>query len=128
CRIGKPKGEAKKTYPPGNKRDKRSPPSLASAQLSMRRHQMTPMIAQSLHPMADVVGHASTPAARSPLVHAPSCSHRLRGLLAVGIAFAAALVPARVYAGGTLTPIGSPHQPIEIRAHQVDVVLNNGFA
>ena len=54
-----------------------------------------------------------------------------RGLLAAGLAlaaFALALAPARLAAGGTLTPVGSPHQPIEIRAHQVDVVLNNGFA
>jgi Ca-activated chloride channel family protein len=31
-------------------------------------------------------------------------------------------------AGGTLTPVGSPHQPIQILDHHVDVVLNNGFA
>lgn len=31
-------------------------------------------------------------------------------------------------AGGTLTPAGSPQQPIQIRDHQVNVVLNNGFA
>ena len=30
--------------------------------------------------------------------------------------------------GGTLTPVGSPHQPIAIRDHQVNVTLNNGFA
>ena len=31
-------------------------------------------------------------------------------------------------AGGTLTPVGSPHQPIRILDHHVDVLLNNGFA
>lgn len=35
---------------------------------------------------------------------------------------------ARVFAGGTLTPVGSAHQPIQIRSHQVNVVINNGFA
>ncbi len=34
--------------------------------------------------------------------------------------------PAR--AGGTLTPVGSPHQPIQILDHHVEVLLNNGFA
>lgn len=49
-------------------------------------------------------------------------THLLSGLLT----FAAALVPA--FAGGTLTPVGSPHAPIQIRSHQVDVTINNGFA
>ncbi len=31
-------------------------------------------------------------------------------------------------AAGTLTPDGSPDQPIQIRDHHVDVVINNGFA
>lgn len=31
-------------------------------------------------------------------------------------------------AGGTLTPVGSSQKPIQIRDHQVNVVLNNGFA
>lgn len=45
-------------------------------------------------------------------------------------AFFAALLflAARAFAGGTLTPIGSPHSPIQIRSHQVNVVINNGFA
>lgn len=38
----------------------------------------------------------------------------------------AALVPAR--AAGTLTPVGSADAPIQIRSHQVNVTLNNGFA
>ncbi len=36
--------------------------------------------------------------------------------------------PAELSAGGTLTPLGSPRQPIQIRSHQVNVTLNNGFA
>lgn len=48
-------------------------------------------------------------------------------LLLAGLAtIAASLSPA--FAGGTLTAIGSPHAPIQIRSHQVNVTLNNGFA
>lgn len=32
------------------------------------------------------------------------------------------------HAGGTLTPVGSAHAPIQIRSHQVNVTINNGFA
>ena len=32
------------------------------------------------------------------------------------------------HAAGMLTPNGSPHQPIQIRDHKVNVVINNGFA
>jgi len=32
------------------------------------------------------------------------------------------------YAGGTLTPIGSPDQPIRILDHHVEVLIQNGFA
>jgi len=32
------------------------------------------------------------------------------------------------HAAGVLTPIGSRHQPIQIRDHHVNVVINNGFA
>jgi Ca-activated chloride channel homolog len=46
----------------------------------------------------------------------------LTGLLAL----ASGLMPA--FAGGTLTPIGSPHAPIQLRSHQVNVTINNGFA
>lgn len=49
-------------------------------------------------------------------------SRLLTGLLA----FAAGLLPA--FAGGTLTPVGSPNAPIQIRSHQVNVTINNGFA
>ena len=46
----------------------------------------------------------------------------LTGLLALASGFAP------VFAGGTLTPVGSPHAPIQIRSHQVNVTINNGFA
>jgi len=32
------------------------------------------------------------------------------------------------FAGGVLTPVGAPHAPLQIRSHQVNVVINNGFA
>jgi Ca-activated chloride channel family protein len=32
------------------------------------------------------------------------------------------------YAAGILTPLGSTHQPVQIRDHHVNVVINNGFA
>jgi Ca-activated chloride channel homolog len=38
------------------------------------------------------------------------------------------MVPALTQAAGILTPIGSGHQPILIRDHHVNVVINNGFA
>ncbi|WP_415907807.1 VIT and vWA domain-containing protein [Oleiharenicola sp. Vm1] len=41
---------------------------------------------------------------------------------------AALLLAAHALAGGTLMPVGSPHAPIQIRSHQVNVVINNGFA
>jgi Ca-activated chloride channel family protein len=37
-------------------------------------------------------------------------------------------VPRASLAAGVLTPIGSGHQPIQIRDHHVNVVINNGFA
>ncbi len=43
-------------------------------------------------------------------------------------ALAAVFTAAPVQAGGTLTPIGSAQAPIQIRSHQVNVTLNNGFA
>ncbi len=48
-------------------------------------------------------------------------------LLAGVLACAVALVPA-TFAGGTLTPVGSANAPIQIRSHQVNVTINNGFA
>ena len=38
------------------------------------------------------------------------------------------ITPAVSQAAGILTPIGSGHQPIQIRDHQIKVVINNGFA
>lgn len=32
------------------------------------------------------------------------------------------------FSAGTLTPVNAPEQPIEIRSHEIDVVINNGFA
>lgn len=44
-----------------------------------------------------------------------------------GIAIAlAGLVNA--HAAGVLTPVGSPHAPVQTRSHHVNVTLNNGFA
>jgi len=51
-----------------------------------------------------------------------SRSYLLSGLLALASGFTS------VFAGGTLTPVGSPHAPIQIRSHQVNVTINNGFA
>jgi len=43
---------------------------------------------------------------------------------------AAALIglPVRSHGAGVLTPKGSPHASIQMRDHQVDIVINNGFA
>ena len=38
------------------------------------------------------------------------------------------MVPKASLAAGILTPTGSGHQPIQIRDHHVNVVINNGFA
>jgi Ca-activated chloride channel family protein len=32
------------------------------------------------------------------------------------------------HAAGTLTPTGATHAPVQIRSHQVNITLNNGFA
>lgn len=55
---------------------------------------------------------------------------RLRAVLATLAVPLAGLVcaPALATAGGTLTPLGSPNQPIQIRSHEVHVTINNGFA
>lgn len=50
----------------------------------------------------------------------------LKPLLLGLAAFAASLSSA--LAGGTLTPQGAAHAPIQIRSHEVNVTLNNGFA
>jgi Ca-activated chloride channel family protein len=53
---------------------------------------------------------------------------RARLFAVVAPLFALACAPAGLFAGGTLTPLGSPHQPIQVRSHQVNVTINNGFA
>ena len=44
------------------------------------------------------------------------------------IAAGALALAASTHAAGTLTPIGSPQAPIQIRDHQVAIMINNGFA
>jgi Ca-activated chloride channel family protein len=44
------------------------------------------------------------------------------------LALTGVLATVTSFAGGTLTPVGSSDQPIQIRSHQVNVVINNGFA
>jgi len=48
----------------------------------------------------------------------------------ISIIFIAAfgLTASVCHAAGILTPVGSRHQPIQIRDHHVNVVINNGFA
>jgi Ca-activated chloride channel family protein len=53
---------------------------------------------------------------------------RTHALVFAGAVVAMALLPVAVLAAGTLTPAGSPHEPVEIVDHHVDVVINNGFA
>src|SRR6187549_1200925 len=55
---------------------------------------------------------------RTPMKNLRTSLLALLGLLAAASSFA----------GGTLTPVGSADQPIQIRSHQVNVVINNGFA
>jgi Ca-activated chloride channel family protein len=52
------------------------------------------------------------------------CS-RIRACLAL---VAALLVAGSAGAAGTLTPVGSPDAPIQIREHHAKIVINNGFA
>lgn len=57
--------------------------------------------------------------------------HYSRSLFSAALTCAVALVlasPGSALAAGTLTPAGSPHQPIQIVDHHVEVVINNGFA
>lgn len=42
--------------------------------------------------------------------------------------FALGMTASQSQAAGILTPIGSNHQPIQIRDHHVNIVINNGFA
>lgn len=48
---------------------------------------------------------------------------RIAGIVVLALALT---VPA--LAAGTLTPVGSGHQPVRIESHDVRVVINNGFA
>ncbi len=49
-------------------------------------------------------------------------------MLPLGVGLALAAFAGRATAGGTLTPVGSIDQPIEIVEHHVDLVIQNGFA
>src|SRR3954463_12514316 len=52
---------------------------------------------------------------------------KIRNILLLALAsLAAGLSSSR--AAGTLTPVGAVSSPIQIRSHQVNVTLNNGFA
>lgn len=55
---------------------------------------------------------------------------RLRAVLFAALAPLGALIcaPSAALAGGTLTPLRSTHQPIQIRSREVHVTINNGFA
>ena len=50
--------------------------------------------------------------------------HIIRLLLTIALGMAASVT----HAAGILTPTGSKHQPVQIRDHHVNVVINNGFA
>ena len=50
--------------------------------------------------------------------------HIIRFILVVALGMAASVS----HAAGILTPTGSKHQPVQIRDHHVNVVINNGFA
>lgn len=43
-------------------------------------------------------------------------------------AVAGLVLSASAFSAGTLTAVNAPEQPIEIRSHEIDVVINNGFA
>jgi Ca-activated chloride channel family protein len=49
-------------------------------------------------------------------------------IISLTIIFAFALIAPVSHAAGVLTPVGSKDQPIQIRDHHVNVVINNGFA
>jgi Ca-activated chloride channel homolog len=46
----------------------------------------------------------------------------------LGLPLALLLPVPALFGAGTLLPTGSPHKPVELRSHQADVVINNGFA
>ncbi|MGD9360462.1 MAG: VIT domain-containing protein, partial [Desulfobacterales bacterium] len=51
-----------------------------------------------------------------------------KGIVFMTLFLLLGMVPALSQAAGILTPIGASHQPIRIRDHHVNVVINNGFA
>ncbi len=53
---------------------------------------------------------------------------RCHHLHLLAIAAGALLLAVPTQAAGTLTPVGATHLPVQIRDHQVAVVINNGFA
>jgi len=57
----------------------------------------------------------------------PRHRHENHPLPSAGIA-TIAILAGQTFAAGTLTPVGSPQAPIEIRDHHVAIVINNGFA
>ncbi|MCP3960630.1 MAG: VWA domain-containing protein [bacterium] len=56
--------------------------------------------------------------------------HRMKRRTVLALAFAALALGSlsAAHAAGTLTPVGSPDAPIQIRDHNVRVVIHNGFA
>ncbi len=51
-----------------------------------------------------------------------------KAVLSIVMLFIVALSTGWGHAAGVLTPVGSKYQPIQIRDHHVNVVINNGFA
>ncbi|MCU0793973.1 MAG: VIT and VWA domain-containing protein [Opitutaceae bacterium] len=66
----------------------------------------------------------------SPIPLPRSGGLRLRALFRGLVAplLAAVCASSVLSAAGTLTPLGSPQQPVQIRSHEVNVTINNGFA
>ncbi len=51
-----------------------------------------------------------------------------KAIISIILIAAFGLTASVCHAAGILTPVGSRHQPIQIRDHHVNVVINNGFA
>jgi Ca-activated chloride channel family protein len=68
----------------------------------------------------------TTPVTTTKFNHAATATGVMpRLFLALGLTLGLA---SSAEAAGTLTPKGSPDQPIQIRDHHLEVTLNNGFA